>query len=137
MSRDRVMVVVPAEEFQEICKAFPSGDVYLEHASSVLGAVLEYAYERQTKRRPQADAPIILCDADSVDDWRAAVEACRRLNSASRVIVVSRKADEQMWIQVLEIGGYDLLPKPIAPHAVRSAVRSAMLSVASPVAAAA
>jgi DNA-binding response OmpR family regulator len=36
----------------------------------------------------------------------------------SRVLVYSSKADDQFWMEVLESGGYDVLPKPFHPPEV-------------------
>jgi len=57
----------------------------------------------------------ILLDADGLDPWRAAVTAFLRRWPDCRIVLVSRLADEQLWIEALDAGVYDLLPYPFLP----------------------
>jgi DNA-binding response OmpR family regulator len=40
-------------------------------------------------------------------------------------VVVSRNADERLWAEVLNLGGYDLLLKPYNANEVRRTIRGA------------
>jgi DNA-binding NtrC family response regulator len=41
------------------------------------------------------------------------VSAVKRVAPSAKVIFLSRLADEKLWSQVLSLGAYDLLPKPL------------------------
>jgi DNA-binding NtrC family response regulator len=43
----------------------------------------------------------------------ALVSAVKRVSPAAEIIFLSRLADEVLWSQVLSLGAYDLLPKPV------------------------
>lgn len=73
-------------------------------------------------REAAASAPVILFDADSHAPWQDGVAQLLELNPEAIVIVASRLADEYMWLEVLSIGAYDLLPKPSRSREVRGVV---------------
>ena len=54
---------------------------------------------------------------------------------AARVILLSRLADERLWIEALEAGAYDLLRQPLGGMEAAGVVRSALLPGAAAVAA--
>ena len=61
--------------------------------------------------------------------WRELLEDVSAQNEipAPKVIVLSRLADNRLWAEVLNLGGYDVLPKPLDAVEVAWAVRSALL----------
>jgi len=141
----RVIAVVPSfQEFQRICETLASDDVTVEHASCLLGAVLAHAAAQMAALEQAAgvtadvrakileQGPVVLYDADSSpqgsEDWRGALEQLLSLHPGARVVFVSRLADEDMWIEILETGGHDLLSKPFSGTELRQAVRRALLS---------
>jgi len=69
----------------------------------------------------QEAIPIVLCDEDALPGaWRELVQSCSGLASPPCVIVTSRNADDQLWTEVLNRGGFDLLAKPFhEPEAMR------------------
>jgi FixJ family two-component response regulator len=142
---NRVIAVVPSfQEFQRICEALASDDVRVEHASCLLGAVLAHASAQmaalaeatgataEVRAKILQQGPVVLYDADSFpqssEDWRSAFEQLLSLHPGARVIFVSRLADEDMWIEILETGGHDLFSKPFSGTELRQAVRRALLS---------
>jgi DNA-binding response OmpR family regulator len=57
--------------------------------------------------------PVVLCDATLPDgSWRELLEQIRLLEQPPEVIVFSSRADEWLWADVLEMGGYDVLECP-------------------------
>ncbi len=71
-------------------------------------------------------ASVILYDADASDPWHEALKQLLRRQPEARVIFLSRLADEHMWIQMLNCGGFDLLVKPFRPMEILSVVGSAL-----------
>jgi DNA-binding NtrC family response regulator len=69
---------------------------------------------------------VVLCDQDLPDgSWRDIVGIAETLYSPPPVIVSSRAADERLWAEVLNLGGFDLLAAPLDPVEVRRAVEIA------------
>jgi DNA-binding response OmpR family regulator len=56
---------------------------------------------------------LLICDERLEDgDWKAILDAVMKVACPPRMIVTSRLADERLWAEVLNLGGYDLLAKP-------------------------
>lgn len=56
---------------------------------------------------------VVLCGCELADgDWRSILELVSDLPNAPPLIVTSRRADDSLWAEVLNLGGYDLLPAP-------------------------
>lgn len=63
--------------------------------------------------------PIVICDRDLRDgDWRELWDILARDPMPPMFIVTSRLADDALWAEVLNIGGYDLLLKPFRAEEV-------------------
>src|ERR1022692_3304481 len=57
--------------------------------------------------------PVILCESELPDgNWRDLLAAVSGMQSPPLMIVMSRSADEYLWAEVLNLGGYDVLAKP-------------------------
>ncbi|MDX2150869.1 MAG: response regulator [Bryobacteraceae bacterium] len=56
---------------------------------------------------------VMLCERELPDgDWKRLLEMANRRAEPPLVVVTSRLADERLWAEVLNLGGYDLLMKP-------------------------
>jgi hypothetical protein len=56
---------------------------------------------------------VVICDDESTQgEWQALLADLADFPSPPALIVCSRLADERLWAKVLNLGGYDLLPKP-------------------------
>jgi PleD family two-component response regulator len=57
---------------------------------------------------------VVICEAILPDaNWRDVLEQTALLKDSPRLIVISSQADEFLWAEVLNLGGYDVLPKPL------------------------
>ena len=57
---------------------------------------------------------VVVCERDLPDgSWRDVLEVTASLPGPPPVIVTSRLADEYLWAEVLNLGGYDVLAKPL------------------------
>jgi CheY-like chemotaxis protein len=45
-------------------------------------------------------------------DWRSLLDCLAQSDAAPRLIVASRLADDALWAEVLNLGGFDVLAKP-------------------------
>jgi DNA-binding response OmpR family regulator len=62
---------------------------------------------------------VVLCEASLPDgSWKDLLEALSRRVNPPYLIVTSRLADEYLWAEVLNLGGYDVLAKPFDPEEV-------------------
>ncbi len=49
------------------------------------------------------------------ESWRSVLCEARKLEPAPNVVVTDRLADAALWAEVLNLGGYDVLPQPFDP----------------------
>lgn len=74
----------------------------------------------------EISAPVILYDADGPQEWSRALRQIVEMRPMVRMVLLSRVADNRMWIEVLTQGAYDLLPKPFSASEVRGVVLGAL-----------
>jgi DNA-binding response OmpR family regulator len=72
------------------------------------------------------DLDVILCEASLPDgNWKGLLERFSCSANPPYLIVTSRLADERLWAEVLNLGGYDVLAKPFNPEEVYRVVELA------------
>jgi len=77
---------------------------------------------------------VILCECNLPDgDWIQILNHISGTGEKPLLIVTSRLADEALWAEVLNLGGYDLLAKPFSRQEVRHVLTSAWVQKANPV----
>jgi len=75
-----------------------------------------------TQERPS----VVACDHNLPDgSWRDIFAQVRDMADPPPVIVFSRHADERLWAEVLNVGGYDVLAKPLESLEVSRVLGSA------------
>jgi DNA-binding NtrC family response regulator len=75
-----------------------------------IAAGFEDALDAGKKNR----AAVILCDRDLPGlDWREALEKLATSKPAFAIILTSSVNDEYLWDEVIHLGGYDVLAKPL------------------------
>jgi DNA-binding response OmpR family regulator len=78
---------------------------------------------RSLARRP---VPLIVCERDLPDgDWKMLFRQTEALPRPPRFIVSSRLADDRLWVEVLNLGGHDVLRTPFIARELRHAAESA------------
>jgi DNA-binding response OmpR family regulator len=69
---------------------------------------------------------IVICERDLPDGtWKDILQALDTLSDHPFLIVMSRLADDHLWVEVLNLGGYDVLAKPLDHKEVVRAIESA------------
>lgn len=69
---------------------------------------------------------IVICERDLPDGtWKDILQAMDMLCNRPSLIVVSRLADDYLWVEVLSLGGHDVLPKPLDHREVVRAIDTA------------
>lgn len=60
------------------------------------------------------DIAVVLCSAQLPDgSWKAVIAEAGAHSCRPRVIVMTAAADDSLWSEVLDSGGYDVLAKPL------------------------
>ncbi len=71
-------------------------------------------------------ASIVICEADiSSGSWRDLLAQLSSLSAPPLLIMTSRIADERLWAETLNLGGWDVLAKPFDRSEVIRTVSSA------------
>jgi DNA-binding response OmpR family regulator len=58
-------------------------------------------------------------------DWRKVLRDLRKLPAPPQLVVTSRIADDHLWAEVLNVGGFDVLARPLDRDEVERVVASA------------
>lgn len=73
--------------------------------------------------------PVIITERDAEEgSWRSLLATFGRSPRSPRLIVSSRLADERLWAEVLNLGGFDVVSTPFEPKEVRHVVSHAWRS---------
>jgi DNA-binding response OmpR family regulator len=98
-------------------RAFATTPFLVHHARTYRDAIA------QIRNDPIA---VVLSEAELPDgSWRDLIAGLRLIASPPSLIVISRLADACLWAEVLNLGGYDLLLKPLDCMEVRRVVEAA------------
>jgi DNA-binding NtrC family response regulator len=72
-------------------------------------------------------APVILCHCSFADgNWRDLVDCISGLPCPPRLVVTSELADDLLWAEVLNLGGYDVIAQPFRESEVVRTLTSAL-----------
>ena len=101
----RVLFITPfLEDETSLRHMFDHPDWVVEKLSTCRDAV---AHARDN------DTAVVICEQVLPDgDWRFVLDELDRLPVPPNLIVTSRLADDELWAEVLNLGGYDVLPQP-------------------------
>jgi DNA-binding NtrC family response regulator len=60
------------------------------------------------------ETPVVLCDSSFPHgDWKELLRLTMEMAHSPCLVVVSRLADNRLWSEVLNLGGYDVLALPV------------------------
>jgi len=105
---DRVVTVLAVSPFDE-------DHIFLTHLFSHSNWRMHQARScsEALKLLRQHSIPVVLCEAEMPDQgWKRILAELGRLPESPLLIVTSHLADDALWAEVLNLGGYDLLMKP-------------------------
>lgn len=73
------------------------------------------------------DFPVVLCDRDLPGrDWRDALTRMVACSPDSCFLLTSRVSDEFLWREVVTLGGYDVVTRPLAEPALSRTLQRAL-----------
>ena len=85
--------------------------------------------QEMAEQLEQASYDALFCARSlSVGSWREVLEGVRQFDPHLPVIIVSRTANEQEWVEVLEAGAADLLGPPYYERMLLSVLEHAVVS---------
>lgn len=101
-----VVVVSPFAEDHTILKAICGQSDWEVHGANCCQEALAFVSE--------TPVPVVFCERDLPDsDWKDLFDRVSRLATPPLLIVASRFADGRLWSEVLNLGGHDVLLKPL------------------------
>jgi DNA-binding NtrC family response regulator len=72
--------------------------------------------------------PVVLCDCTLPDGgWKSLLNRFSQWPEEPLLVVMSRQADDRLWAEVLNLGGYDVLSKPFDRSEVIRVISAAWL----------
>jgi len=102
-----------------------------------LTQILQHSKWKYCAARSRAEAftflrdnavPVLICESDLIDGtWRDLLDRTTHMQHAPLLIVTSRSADDALWAEVLNLGGYNVLAKPFDSREVFHVVANAWL----------
>lgn len=70
---------------------------------------------------------VVICQTRLPDgSWRSLLRDVLETDVPPRLIVLSRVVDDALWAEVLNLGGYDVLPRPLDPKEVSYVISMAL-----------
>ena len=85
--------------------------------------------QEMAEQLEQASYDALFCARSlSVGSWREVLEGVRQFYPHLPVIIVSRTADEEEWLEVLEAGAFELLSPPYYERVLLSVLEHAVVS---------
>ena len=72
------------------------------------------------------DAQVVIAESELPGwNWKQVLHDLRRLARPPQLIVTSRTADDHLWAEVLNVGGFDVLPQPLERDELERVVAAA------------
>lgn len=89
--------------------------------------LLEAADRRRAMQCLERDSvDVVIAESDlPYWNWKKVLNDIRRLAAPPQLIVTSRTADDYLWAEVLNFGGYDVLPQPFDRDEVERVIAAA------------
>lgn len=107
----RVLAITPSDEDHEILRSIFFQSNWTIHAARNCVEASGFLSAH--------DIPVIICERTLPDGtWKDVFALAGALPKPAQVLVASRLADERLWAEVLNLGGYDVLLKPFVPDEV-------------------
>jgi DNA-binding response OmpR family regulator len=88
-------------------------------------------FEARSRRRAMKclernPVQVVIAESDVPNwNWKRVLNDLRNLAKPPQLIVTSRTADEALWAEVLNIGGYDVMAQPFQEYEVERVIASA------------
>jgi DNA-binding NtrC family response regulator len=106
-----VLLVSPFDEDHLNLRSITRHSNLQPHSARSQAEALEFLQENLT--------PVVISECDLPDGtWRDLLSEFARMQCAPLLVVTSRFADEHLWSEVLNLGAYNVLAKPLSTKEV-------------------
>ena len=107
-----ILLITSDDRHESALRSALDAAAYTTHRVSKCGEGLLFLAEHT--------AEVVLVDADLPDGtWRSILDLTSSLPNPPQLVVFSRLADDSLWGEVLNLGGYDVLAAPLEVEEVR------------------
>ncbi|HLY19073.1 MAG TPA: hypothetical protein VKR61_17710 [Bryobacteraceae bacterium] len=108
---DTVLLVSPFDEDRLNLRSVLRHSNLQPYTTRTLAEAMEYLRENAT--------PVVICEGDLSDGtWKDLLSQFARMECPPLLVVTSRFADERLWSEVLNMGAYNVLAKPLSAKEV-------------------
>lgn len=113
-----LLAICPNQEDRRSLKNILAGDRWTFQGAPTL---------REAIKLLNGGTSVILCEKDLPDGtWKDVFRKALDLDNPPPFVVASRLADERLWAEVLNLGGFDVLMKPFERSEVRRVIDMAL-----------
>jgi DNA-binding response OmpR family regulator len=101
-----VLLISPFDEDHQHIRDILKHSNWQQHSARTQKEAFDYLRENV--------APVAICESELPDGtWRDVLSSFSQMQCPPLLVVTSRMADEQLWSEVLNLGGYNVLAKPL------------------------
>jgi DNA-binding response OmpR family regulator len=101
-----VLLISPCEEDHRLVREILKQSNWQPHSAHTQREAFDFLRENV--------APVAICEGELPDgDWREVLAQFEHMQCPPLLVVTSRMADEYLWSEVLNLGGYNVLAKPL------------------------
>lgn len=104
------------DRLQRICKGY-GWNIRTAHTHAGVSSVIQ-----------QKTTPVVVCETQLPGvNWTDILAITQKQEPECRLIVTARLADDRLWAEVLNLGGFNVLAQPFEPSEVKQVIESAWL----------
>jgi DNA-binding response OmpR family regulator len=101
-----VLLISPFDEDHQHVRDILKHSNWQQHGARTQKEAFDYLRENV--------APVAICESELPDGtWRDVLSNFSQMQCPPLLVVTSRMADDQLWSEVLNLGGYNVLAKPL------------------------
>lgn len=101
-----ILLISPFDEDHQHLHDILKQTNWQQHGARTQREALEFLHD--------SVAPVVICETELPDgDWQQVLYHLGRMECPPLLVVTSRMADERLWSEVLNLGGYNVLAKPL------------------------
>jgi len=116
----QVLLISPHEEDHHHLRQILRRSQWQQHDAHTIAEAVAFLERHPT--------PVAICESELPDGtWRELLSQIEGIEYPPMVVVTARLADEALWSHVLNLGGYNVLAKPLAAAEVFHVVSFAWL----------
>jgi DNA-binding response OmpR family regulator len=116
-----VLLISPFDEDHQHLRDILKHSNWQQHGTRTQRETLEFLRDNVT--------PVVICDTELPDGtWQDVLSRLGVMECPPLLVVASRMADDRLWSEVLNLGGYNVLAKPLNMKEVFHVVGLAWMS---------